>query len=399
MSRELPCYIVKDLLPMYTEELLSPESREDVRRHLEGCRECRAFCQQMASPEPEIDEDIVEVDYLQKIRRRRRNVLACALALIVLIAAGAFIHGRVQAAKAQVRYDEATKTMVIYGKDDTNLKLPETVNEAKELDAQFDSFHTKVNLSVLRDEDEDLTAYLPGYLGRTNESIKFIRSYLREALKEEKELADRADKVVELTVLPEGRYTWSEAEDRIELEIGRFYWHREELYILALLGNKCVQWKQLGYAWYLGAAIDPYNELSVRSFAQGMEEEPYYDAYVRGGGGAEPTPENYKILMDAVSYVCLTKGMGWGTAYESEPLRTTRVYSGPSKQLDPGNEMSVFMASSLIAYLSEQYGFDTVSEFCRADRPFAEAFGTDWQTAYDGWAGWITDTYGSGSGR
>ena len=103
--------------------------------------------------------------------------------------------------------------------------------------------------------------------------------------------------------------------------------------------------------------------------------------------------------MDAVSYVCLTKGMGWGTAYESEPLRTTRVYSGPSKQLDPGNEMSVFMASSLIAYLSEQYGFDTVSEFCRADRPFAEAFGTDWQTAYDGWAGWITDTYGSGSGR
>ena len=96
MSRELPCYIVKDLLPMYTEDLLTSESREDVKCHLDGCAECAAFYRQMASPEPEIDEDIVEVDYLQKIKRKRNALLLAALALIALITVGAFLHSRIQ---------------------------------------------------------------------------------------------------------------------------------------------------------------------------------------------------------------------------------------------------------------------------------------------------------------
>ena len=72
--------------------------------------------------------------------------------------------------------------MVIYGKDDTDLKLPKTVNEATELDAQFENFHLKIHLPILRTGEEDLASYLPGYLGRTNESIKFIRNYLTHAV-------------------------------------------------------------------------------------------------------------------------------------------------------------------------------------------------------------------------
>ena len=396
---KLPCYIVRDLLPLYADDLLSPESTEEVKAHLNECDECRTLYEQMtgkiAGSEQEILEDTAEFDYLQKIRHKRRTLLITAVVIIALIAAAAFIHSRIQAAKAEISYDESSKTMVIYGKDDTDIKLPKTVNDASTLDAQFDSFHMKVQLSVLKTSGENLDSYLPAYLGRTNESIQFIKNYLRENCPEI-DLADRADQYVEFSVFPNEDYSWSESEDRIEVKMGDFYWHREELYILSLLGNKNVQWKELGYAWYLGACIDPYSELMLTTSMDSMEKAPYYDAYIRGGGTAELSPENYKILSDAVSWYCLTKGKGikWGTAYESWPLSMTAVYSGPAKLRDPGNEMSVSMASSFIAYLSNQYGFDTVSKFCFGDQTFEDAFATDWQSAYDSWSAWILDTYG-----
>ena len=39
---QLPCGIVRDLLPLYQDGVCSPESREAVRAHLAGCAACRA---------------------------------------------------------------------------------------------------------------------------------------------------------------------------------------------------------------------------------------------------------------------------------------------------------------------------------------------------------------------
>ena len=393
---EVPCYMVNDLLPLFVDGLLSPESERDIRKHLDECKECRSIYRQMTEPEseiPKMNEELAEVDYLKKIKRGRKKLLIGALAIIAIIIVGAWTHAKIQATKAQISYDDATKTMVIYGKDDTDLTLPDTVNEAKELDAQFDNFHVKVHLPLLRTDSMKLDEYLPAYLGRTNESLKFIRNYLKEN-STQIDLADRADKYVELSILPDGQYTWSEVEDRIELDIGSFYWHREELCILALMGNKSVQWKQLGYAWYLGTCIDPYSETAAAPFEDGLEREPYYEAYVKGGGTEEASPENYKILTDAISYICLTKGRNWGTAYECMPVYKTGVYQGPAKLLDPGNDMSVSMATSFIAYLSEKYGFDKVSGFCFNNDKFEDVFRTDWQSEYDSWAEWIMENYG-----
>lgn len=394
MMNKLPCHVVRDLLPMLADDLLSPQTEQDVRAHLSECEACSLIYKQMTEPEPEIEEDAVEVDYLRKVKHSWKKILIGAAVIVAVVAAGALINAKIQAAKADIRYDESSRTMVIYGKDDTDLKLPDTVNLVRELDAQFDTFHARVNLPLLRTGEEDLATYLPAYLGRTNQSIKFIRSYLKENCPDI-DLADRAEKLVELSVLPDNEYTWSEVEDRIELDIGDYYWHREEMYVLALLGEKEVQWKQLGYAWYLGVCIDPYNEVTVNGLGH-LENEPYYEAFLRGGGTEDPTPENYKLMNDAVSYLCLTKDMNWAgsTAYESMPLYETALYSGPKKSVDPGNGMSVMMATSFIAYLSEQYGFDTVSAFCFGDSTFEEAFGTDWQSAYDSWNAWILETYG-----
>ena len=251
-----------------------------------------------------------------------------------------------------------------------------------------------MHLPFLRNGDTVLEDYLPAYLGRTNESLKFLRDYLKEHSNNEG-LIERAEKFVDLSIAGIDDYSWSEQDDRIELKVGDYYWHREEVYVLSLLGKKSVQWKQLGYAWYVGACIDPYNETINMNFLENIKDLPYYDAYTRGGGTDEITPENYKIVCDAASYECLTEGMYWGgTAYEAMPLKLTALYNGPTKVSDPGNDMSVCMATSFIAYLSDQYGFDKVTEFCFDEVDFEAAFGTDYQSAYDSWSEWILSTYG-----
>ena len=392
---KLPCYIVRDMLPQYAEDLLEPKSAEDVRLHLEECEDCSSLYAQMTSPEPEVEADTAEVDYLKKVRKNSKRIIIAACVIVALIACGAFINSRIQAAKATINYDENSKTMVIYGKDDTDIRIPKTVNDAKELDAQFDNFHIKVNLPILKTDGKPLEEYLPKYLGRTNESLKFISKYMKENCENEG-LNERADKYVDISVMAYKGYTWSELEDRIELEIGGFYWHREEMYVLSLLGSKNVQWKQLGYAWYLGACLDPYSEvLDLMSFGDDMKDLPYYDAYIKGGGTAEVTPQNYKILNDAISYWCLTEDYPDGTPYEVSPLKNTALYSAPPKApADPGDEMSVCMATSFIAYLSDKYGFEKVSDFCFGMDSFEKTFGTDYQSAYASWTEWILDAYG-----
>ena len=54
MSKKLPCYIVKDMLPLYADDLLSQESMNDVKEHLEECSDCSTLYRQMMSPDPEI---------------------------------------------------------------------------------------------------------------------------------------------------------------------------------------------------------------------------------------------------------------------------------------------------------------------------------------------------------
>ena len=41
MNKELPCYVISDLLPLYQDDILSEQTKKDIDRHLSGCEECR----------------------------------------------------------------------------------------------------------------------------------------------------------------------------------------------------------------------------------------------------------------------------------------------------------------------------------------------------------------------
>lgn len=41
MNKELPCYIVSDLLPLYQDDILSERTKRDIDQHLNECKECK----------------------------------------------------------------------------------------------------------------------------------------------------------------------------------------------------------------------------------------------------------------------------------------------------------------------------------------------------------------------
>ncbi|MBM6715126.1 zf-HC2 domain-containing protein [Gemmiger formicilis] len=95
----LPCYLVRDLLPLYHDNLCAPDTAKDVSKHLETCESCRTALQALdmpdgASPTYE-EEDLQRAQALQLLHRRLLRsrvltVLVSALAVLLLLVAGAY---------------------------------------------------------------------------------------------------------------------------------------------------------------------------------------------------------------------------------------------------------------------------------------------------------------------
>ena len=229
------------------------------------------------------------------------------------------------------------------------------------------------------------------YVNRTNLSLRFLRSYLKEHAGDES-IAAQAEKFVELTVRWNDGY--ANDPDRIRVELGSYYWHREEQYLLALMDTKTVEWQQLGYVWYLGCILNPYCDV-YQGEAELPEEYRVTAPYERAKGDRSfKAPEDVSLFYDAISWVCLNDGMYWGTSYESAPIRTTRFYSGDKGSGGGNQKLSVSMAASFVGWLSEQYGFDRVTAFCFNKMSMEEALGVDFDTAFAAWSAWIQERCG-----
>jgi len=85
------CNIIKDILPLYVEDMVSADTREFVSKHLEHCTECHAEFERMKKPANFIpDTDIVPLKRIKKdllIKRLQTifftAILACAIATVV----------------------------------------------------------------------------------------------------------------------------------------------------------------------------------------------------------------------------------------------------------------------------------------------------------------------------
>ena len=89
------CNLIKDILPLYVEDMVSTDTREFVREHLEHCAECRVEFERMRKatkfiPDADPDTDIVPLKRVKRdlfIKRLQTicftAILACAIVMIV----------------------------------------------------------------------------------------------------------------------------------------------------------------------------------------------------------------------------------------------------------------------------------------------------------------------------
>ncbi|MDE6712926.1 MAG: zf-HC2 domain-containing protein, partial [Lachnospiraceae bacterium] len=122
------CEIIRDLLPGYTDEILSETSTSAVSGHLETCEECRQIYLNMKEdPETEITpKEKIAVDGMKKVRQRTMRLKLITGSVIGLLTLSLlsifivfFVMGSPVATHAitadEILYDEGTGCLVING--------------------------------------------------------------------------------------------------------------------------------------------------------------------------------------------------------------------------------------------------------------------------------------------
>lgn len=92
-----PCPVIRDLLPLYLDEVLSPESANAVEQHLAECESCRAYCDKMRGGEIKTKASPDEHRALESLRRvkarlnrRTRRIIAASLAGALVLIGGCY---------------------------------------------------------------------------------------------------------------------------------------------------------------------------------------------------------------------------------------------------------------------------------------------------------------------
>lgn len=89
MKINLPCAIVRDLLPSYAEGLTEQETTEAVKAHLDDCGDCAArYAAMVGGENPATTDTIKEVDFLKTVRKRNRRRILLAIVLVLALVLG-----------------------------------------------------------------------------------------------------------------------------------------------------------------------------------------------------------------------------------------------------------------------------------------------------------------------
>ena len=88
------CSIVQDLLPLYAENMVKPETREFVEEHLAGCKSCRNELDTLKAdvkPAPEVQ--LAPLRGIERaLRRRRLTAVLLTAALVLTLATAGFAY-------------------------------------------------------------------------------------------------------------------------------------------------------------------------------------------------------------------------------------------------------------------------------------------------------------------
>lgn len=86
------CSIVRDILPLYVEDMASPDTVEFIKEHLDHCSACRQEFDQIKKPDPIPPQmNLVPLKRLKKkMRAKRIQTVACTAILVIALLVSAF---------------------------------------------------------------------------------------------------------------------------------------------------------------------------------------------------------------------------------------------------------------------------------------------------------------------
>ena len=86
MKNEINCEIIKDLLPLYVDKLVSEETKNIVEEHIEECYNCKSTLEDMNPVEKINPEDnIKQVDCFKKIKKKSRKKIVISILLGMIV--------------------------------------------------------------------------------------------------------------------------------------------------------------------------------------------------------------------------------------------------------------------------------------------------------------------------
>ncbi len=89
---KINCDVIRDLLPLYAEDMVSDASRELVGTHFEECTECRKAYEEMTAPPPEVQFSKEPAESFQKYVKKKKRRFGWKVALIsAAVVAGLFL--------------------------------------------------------------------------------------------------------------------------------------------------------------------------------------------------------------------------------------------------------------------------------------------------------------------
>ena len=177
---KIPCSVIRDLLPLYTEKMVEPETESLMKEHLEECDECRQKLSGMeAGTEAPVDT-AKPLQTLKKEIRKRRWYAAAIAALCVFVAVFTWFYHENEwklvpweEGLAEVTGTEERPYEEVFGSDDDPADSRNSPVEVLVL--KIDDRINGTYESIFEEEDGTTTALLQGWT--SNRSGNVVRDY------------------------------------------------------------------------------------------------------------------------------------------------------------------------------------------------------------------------------
>ncbi len=102
----ITCDVVRDLIPLYVDDVLSEDSRKIVEEHINECTDCKKYCSNLKegtmqlSEKSRHDKEMIK-SISREISRKRTMAVALAVVIVVFIAA-AVLFGTVDGMRQEM---------------------------------------------------------------------------------------------------------------------------------------------------------------------------------------------------------------------------------------------------------------------------------------------------------